>query len=302
MRFSEICIIYNPKSTRDSEGAAFALRDILRKELKGVPIDCVATRHRGHARILACERASTGKRPLIVSSSGDGGYNEVINGVMDAVHAHGSTDAVSAVLPAGNANDHSKTMHTRPLHQAICEESVVHLDLIKVTVTYPTKNTTTPRTLVHYAHSYAGVGITTNMAKELSSLKENPVKEFLRVVKVFGRSHAFTVMQEGKEKSYENMLFANINRMAKVLTLAPENLPDDGKFEVITSPSNRKLELVRKAVKAAVGKLKNTASRSHYEFRTVHEVSMQLDGEILDIPAGCTVTVESAHKALATVI
>jgi len=46
----------------------------------------------GHARELAATAAATG-RPLIVAISGDGVYNEVVNGIMDV---EGSS-AVSAV-------------------------------------------------------------------------------------------------------------------------------------------------------------------------------------------------------------
>ena len=56
------------------------------------------TNHTGHATELAREAAATGS-PLIVSDSGDGGYNEVVNGAM----------------ASGNANHHARFMHDEPL-------------------------------------------------------------------------------------------------------------------------------------------------------------------------------------------
>src|SRR4051812_41454633 len=93
-KYSKICIIYNPNSTGRSQRKAKDLQRQLRERLPDIPAVCLATEYAGHARELAFDIAQSEKKPLIISASGDGGYNEVINGVMEA----DNRQAVCAVL------------------------------------------------------------------------------------------------------------------------------------------------------------------------------------------------------------
>jgi diacylglycerol kinase family enzyme len=93
--FDRIVIIFNPNSTGDAPRSAEELRAELVRRLPAVPVELCPTQHAGHARDLAREAAGTG-RPLLVSVSGDGGYNEVVDGVMQA----GNSEAVCAVRAA----------------------------------------------------------------------------------------------------------------------------------------------------------------------------------------------------------
>jgi diacylglycerol kinase (ATP) len=87
------------------------------------------TEHAGHARDLARDAAATG-HPLIISVSGDGGYNDVVDGVMQA----GNEDVVCAVMAAGNANDHRRTTFERPLADAVVAGAARRIDLLRLTV------------------------------------------------------------------------------------------------------------------------------------------------------------------------
>jgi diacylglycerol kinase (ATP) len=89
----------------------------------------VPTERAGHARDLARETAQTG-HPLIVSVSGDGGYNEVVDGVLQA----GNDNAVCAVKAAGNANDHRRTTAQRSIIDAITAGEVRRIDLLRLTI------------------------------------------------------------------------------------------------------------------------------------------------------------------------
>ena len=81
--FDRIVVIFNPQSSGDGPQLADELRADLARRVPDVPVHLCPTERAGHARNLAREAARTG-HPLIVSVSGDGGYNEVVDGVMQA--------------------------------------------------------------------------------------------------------------------------------------------------------------------------------------------------------------------------
>lgn len=291
--FSEVFIIYNPKSTGDSKKLAKQLERKLTKVLPKIGIKTIATEYAGHARELACDLSKKIKQPLIISSSGDGGYNEVVNGVMDS----GNKQAVCAVLPAGNANDHGRTMHSDELWKMVLAGKVTQIDIIKVTVKSKRKKKT-----VRFAHSYVGLGLTPVIATELNKRKLNAFNEITLVIKTFMKYKPFEISHNGELLELNSILFANINQMAKVLTLASENRPDDGKFEVITFPASRKWELTKHLAKATLKNLETTHSLSEYSFKAIKKMPMQLDGEVMTLEADSRVVVESAHKLLKTIV
>jgi diacylglycerol kinase (ATP) len=291
--FSTIHIIYNPNSTGDSKSMARQLERELNKAMPKIEIQTVPTKYAGHARELAREIAESEKQPLVISSSGDGGYNEVVNGVMES----GNDKAICAVLPAGNANDHSRTMQDRPLSEAIIKGKPILIDLIKVSV-----KTSGQPIAIRYAHSYVGLGLTPVAATELNRHTLNSFREAVLVVRTFFKYRPFKIRHADKVIRLDSLLFANINQMAKVLTLAKENRPTDGKFEVILFPSKRKWKLIKRLTKAAATSLDTTKRRSKYTFSVIKKMPMQLDGEVMLLKAGSNVTVESAHKTLRTIV
>jgi diacylglycerol kinase family enzyme len=290
--YNHIAIIFNPESTGDSEQKARELAKTLRKSIKDVSIKCIATKYAGHAEKLAFEISKKEARPLIVSSSGDGGYNEVVNGVVSAKNPR----AICAVLPAGNANDHSRTMQKRPLADSIIKAKVTKIDLLEVDIKKDKERT------IRYAHSYVGLGLTPVVAVELNQNTLSSLKETFIILKAFFKYRPFSIRHEGKTYRLDSLLFGNINQMAKVLTIAPQNRPTDGKFEVVMFPSDRKWWLVKRLAKAVVSKLENLSRTSSYGFTTVKKMPMQLDGEVVVIKAKSHVTVKSQQKVLATIV
>ncbi|NEK58308.1 diacylglycerol kinase [Geodermatophilus sabuli] len=289
--FDRIVIIFNPQSTGNATESAEELRDDLARRLPAVPLEMRPTQRAGHARELAREASVTG-RPLLVSVSGDGGYNEVVDGVMQG----GNDQAVCAVRAAGNANDHRRVTRELPLADAIVAGEVRRIDLLRLTV----GSGATART--RYAHSYIGVGLTPVVAVDLEKGGKGSWKEILSVVRVFSRFRPFPIrLEDGRRRSIDSLVFANISEMAKYATLSDDGRPDDGRFEVITQRRTGKLRVLATAIRAATRGLGPQPSTTHYAFTTLAPMPLQLDGELMELDANTLVTVDIAPSALATV-
>lgn len=293
LSYKNIFIIYNPKSTGDS----VAMADALARKLKGnagLTIKLLGTQYAAHAEKLAYDTAKQFGNPLLVSSSGDGGYHEVINGALRAQNE--GAKPVCAVIPAGNANDHSRTMQDEPLHKNILKGKVTSLDVLEVII-----ETNGGKKTVRYGHSYAGLGITAVVAAELNKERLDFIKEKWIVLKKLVAYRPVTIVHGGRILKYDSLVFGNINQMAKLLTLSKDNKPQDGKFEVVAFPYNNKVGLLKKLIKSVAVGL-DPSRTANYSFRTEKKLVMQIDGEVLEIPAGSSVTVSSRRRLLQTVV
>jgi len=289
--FDRIVIIFNPQSTGDAPRSAQELQNELTRRLPAVPLALRPTGYAGHARQLAREAAGTGS-PLLVSVSGDGGYNEVVNGVMDA----GNDRAVCAVRAAGNANDHRRVTRERPLADAIVAGDVRRIDLLRLTVG------TGPAAQIRYAHSYIGVGLTPVVAVDLEKGGKGSWREIVSVVRAFSRFRPFPVRLEGgRRRSIDSLVFANIAEMAKYATLSEDGRPDDGRFEVITQRRTGKLRVLATVLRAATQGLGRQPTATHYAFTTLAPMPLQLDGELMELEADTRVAVDIAPRAMATI-
>ncbi|MFE4195997.1 diacylglycerol/lipid kinase family protein [Paenarthrobacter sp. NPDC056912] len=289
--FTSIVIIFNPNSTGDAPELAQQLHSKLSATLSyQTDITLQPTEHAGHAVELAREAAGKGGDVLVVSVSGDGGYNEVVNGVMHA----GNPQAVCAVLAAGNANDHSRITGTKPLAEAIAEGHVRNIDLLRI---HTGKNEDEPD---EYAHSYIGFGLTPVIATELEKGGKGAITEMVTVIKTFSKFQPFAIRQsDGKRRKFDSLVFANIPEMAKYATLSEaDNHPSDGKFEVIVFPHMPKWRVLLTALRATTQGLVEQPSVSSYEFTTLKPLPYQVDGEVKSVEADVTVRVECAPSAL----
>lgn len=294
--FDRVVVIFNPHSTGDAPALAEELAADLAERLPDLPVRLEPTQYAGHARVLAGEAAATG-RPLIISVSGDGGYNEVVDGVMKAGNEH----AVCAVKAAGNANDHRRATRERPLVDAIVAGDVVRIDLLRLTIGAGAGAE------VRYAHSYAGLGLTPVVAIDLEKGGKGSFREIVSVVRTFAKFRPFTIEVEpgevdpGGRRSIDSLLFANIAQMAKYATLSETGRPDDGRFEVIALPHTAKWRVLATAVRAAVRGLGPQPSARHYAFTTVKPMPLQVDGELVELEPDTSVSVDIAPAALATI-
>ena len=289
--FDRIVVIFNPHSTGEAPQAAEQLCGDLEERLPEVPVRLCPTEWAGHARELAFDAAKIG-RPLIVSVSGDGGYNEVVDGVMHA----DNPDAISAVLGAGNANDHRRTTRKQPLADAVTAGDVTRIDLLALTVGAGSEAHT------QYAHSYIGLGLTPVVAVDLEKGGKGSFKEILSVIRTFARFRPHRIeLEDGSRRTFDSLLFANITEMAKYATLSENGRPDDGRFEVVTVPHTSKWRILAVAIKAATRGLGPQPTATHYSFVTLKPTPLQLDGELLTLDAGTPVQVDIVPKALATI-
>ncbi|SDF84574.1 Diacylglycerol kinase family enzyme [Blastococcus aurantiacus] len=289
--FDRIVIIFNPNSTGNAQESAEELRGDLAVRLPDMPVTLSPTQHAGHARDLAREAAAAGS-PLVVSVSGDGGYNEVVNGMMDAANAR----AACAVRAAGNANDHRRVTREQPLADAIVAGEIRRLDLLRLTID------TRPTAEVRYAHSYIGVGLTPVVAVDLEKGGKGSWREIASVVRGFARFRPFPIrLEDGRRRRIDSLVFANIDEMAKHARLSEGGAPDDGRFEVITQRQTGKLRVLATAVRAATRGLGPQPSATHYAFTPLVPMPLQLDGELVELDADIPVAVDIAPLALATV-
>jgi diacylglycerol kinase (ATP) len=292
--YSAITIIYNPNSTGSGETLAMGLEKQLRKLSPRPRVAVVPTQYRGHAEALAYEIAHATERPLIISSSGDGGYHEIVNGIMRAQKE--GAHVVSGLLPAGNANDHFRNLHDKDMLSAIKAGKTQQIDLLKLSYSSEGKDH------IRYAHSYIGLGLTPEAGQELNRHKLNLWTEIWIVAKVLFRLRPVRLRVKGSLRTYDSLIFSNIPRMSKILSLSDVADARDGKFEITAFRRHSKLRLIARLFAASVNGLHGTRQASEFTFTTTGRTTIQLDGEIKHLPADVTVAVSIEPLTLRCII
>lgn len=289
----DVVILYNPNSTGDSERNARELADELRSHKRAdLQVTVQQTKHAGHGEEIAHEYALKGKEIILISSSGDGGYHELINGALSSK----KSKVITGLLPSGNANDHHSALARGDIARDILEQSYRHLDTLKITATVDGKAWT------RYAHSYAGIGISAVAADDMTRERPNVFSEKWLLIKSLFSFTSVKVIVGGHTRHYSSVLFSNISRMSKVLTLSDKNSPVDGKFEINSIRLGAKPLLIFQLLLAATIGLKSFRTVSNYRFTTARTTPIQLDGEVYHIDAGSEVTIESVQQNLCCVL
>jgi diacylglycerol kinase family enzyme len=290
--FSSITILYNPKSTGPSEKNAKRLERRLARTRYKDYVTIVPTRYAGHAEELARDIAKREAHPLIISSSGDGGYNEVVNGVLAA---KGRSSAVTGLLPSGNANDHYKQMHRPYVIRQILQTKVQQIDVLKLSAHVHGKS------WHRFAHSYIGFGLTPDIGQALNEADLNSKNEAVIFMKTLLKAKPFKVIMRGQPQEFSNIILSNVGKMSKIFSLSKTALVDDGKFEVFTTDQNR-AKLIREMVKSATVGVPHEERTDSFSFRTIKKLPVQLDGEVFEIDSDCKVTVVVVHRKLQCII
>jgi diacylglycerol kinase family enzyme len=292
--YQRIVIIYNPNSTGAAPARARRLHARLKR--RGVTgLELQETDYAGHGEQIAYAAAKKYRQPLLISVSGDGGYNEVINGAFRAMNEDASRRPVCTILPAGNANDHRRTVKKRPLVRAIVKSKPEAVDVLKLTVT------SGKQTRLRYAHSYIGLGLSSEAAAELNRHALGRWKELKIVLRTLLHFDPFVIeLPDGKHERLDSLVFANIHQMSKVMKLGTETNLHDGLFRVVAIPHRGRLQLLRVLLSIMTIGFKHPPQRSSYSFRLPKTELIHLDGEVSTIPGGSRLVVTAEHEALLT--
>jgi diacylglycerol kinase family enzyme len=227
---------------------------------------------------------------LVVAVSGDGGYNDAVNGVMDVP----GSNVVCMVVAAGNANDHHRSVGSLPALDAVVDGPVRSMDLLRLTVTGDRMDP-----VVRFAHSYIGFGLTAAMARGIEHAGKGRIRELTGVARTLPRLRPFEIERaDGARARFASLVLANVSRMAKYGTVSDSRDPSDGRFEVIGVPAAGRWALALMTLRAVTVGLGPQHSVERYAFTTLNALPLQIDGELLEVPAGAGVLVESAHRAI----
>lgn len=291
--FQRIVIIFNPNSTGDGPGNAKRLQKRLAEKVpKKTVIELAPTNHAGHGEALAKDFAMKYKRLLIVSSSGDGGYNDVVNGVI----ASKSKTAVVVVLPSGNANDHHRAVSHKSMIRRIVDAEIIVIDGIKIDATID------GRPWRRFAHSYIGFGLTAYIGRKLTEATLNPINEKWLVVKymLLFRSITLQIQPDLRWHHYASVIFSNINRMSKVIRLAPDAHLKDNRIELYQLRSRSFVRMLISLLFASTVGFKPVAQIERQVLLANKPVDVQLDGEVYILDGDRKITVSVAKNAIRT--
>jgi diacylglycerol kinase (ATP) len=290
---SHVFIIYNPNSTGDAKkNATTFARDLRKAPGFSAPIKLVETKYAGHAEELAVSFATKYSDSLIISSSGDGGYHDVVNGVLSSKDSQASV----GLLPSGNANDHYTAQHSGDTVQRITANDFKKFDVLKLRLR------DAQSTRVRYAHSYAGIGLTSRVGKELNKTELNRFNEVWLVLKHLWHHTSVKVAINDRPLRYESLVVSNIDRMSKVLSLSDNSSIKDGKFEINSVRQSNIFGLLSHLLRASTLGLNEHSQVSRFEFTCLQPLQIQIDGEIYECKKNTVIDITSEKQKLRTII
>lgn len=289
--YTSVIILFNPNSTGPSqENAQDVKRELEAKAGKSLKVQLIETQHAGHAEELAEKYSKSKDALLLVSSSGDGGYHELINGVMNAKKHAGKL--VVSLIPSGNANDHYNATKSTSYIDSVVQKNVRTMDLIKLTSTIDGKPWT------RYGHSYVGFGISAHVGKRLTDADLNIINEKYIVLKGLFDFRYIKISRKGKNVKYSSLIFSNISRMSKVLKLAEKSKLSDGKMEVSEIKYTNILVTILNLIRMMFVDISQQQSVEDYKFMTTKKTPVQVDGETYLLDADVDVRLSVVKKAI----
>ncbi len=287
-------IIYNPNSTGPGKNMAMDLKRKLKTEKPDLEVSLISTKRKGHGEVLAYDIARSVTHPLVISSSGDGGYHDVLNGLLKAQQE--GAQPIAGLLPAGNANDHYHNVHTDDIVAKILHNKTEKFDVLELCGTIHGK------TYTRYAHSYIGFGITPEIGAELNKTDLNTFREVGIVAKGLLNVKPIKIRRLGREREYSSIVFSNVRKMSKFVKVAKDASMHDGTFKVVTIRNKNTYNFIGKLLKATTLGLKTNKSYTNYVFYTLSPLKVQLDGEVHTLDTDTKVVIRANKEVLQTII
>ena len=302
LEYDRAILIANPVSRHNGVRAAHRIAAKLAGKWH-IKEEILQTERAKHAEQLAYDDVLNSNRPLVISVSGDGGYHEVLNGVLRAQRESGNSP-VTAVYRAGNGNDHYRALYgrrgLRSFAGSLLSGKVQPLDLLHVTLA-PLEG------LVEefYCHSYFAVGAQGEAAAMLrprawSNLRQSAWEYTVLPVRTFVGHQPFELEIAGETELCSNLSFHNIPLMAKRLMPSRYSHWNDGTAEVLKFGSGR-VDVLVNALSALriIGGLE-AEPFEHFSFSLPKGAHAQTDGEARWLEAGTEVTVRTERHAIYT--
>lgn len=290
MIFHTVIIIYNPNSTGDGKANAERLQKELGEKSDTLTVRVVPTEYAGHALEIASDHASD-EGVVIVSSSGDGGYNEVVNGVLQS-----GGDAAMAVLPSGNANDHYNALSSENLVNNIVSDESRSIEAIRL------ESVVDGERWIRYAHSYVGFGITPKIGKELTIRKLNAFNEKWHALYHLMKFKHVDISQDKTVRRYSSLIFSTIGRMSKIIKLEDSANQHDGKMEVYETEYQTPWQLLRTLLHASLNGISKSDRVMQYRLHTISKTMVQLDGEVFTLDPDADIVLTCEKAAIRTVL
>ena len=291
-----VAIIYNPKSTRDAHALAkktkHAIESQANAKKKRLAIELIPTQHQYHAEQITAAYALSRRPVIILSASGDGGYNEVVNGAL----SHRFSRVITGVLPGGNANDHHASITSGKQIDHIVDGIITRLDVIEL------NSYVDGSPYRRIAHSYAGIGISARVAGRIDESRPNLIGEKALLLHALFSFRHTTLIVDGQRNHYSSLIFSTVHQMSKVMKLSHVSRPDDGMFEINSIRFKSKLHLFMYAVRASTSGLEPTKTTSKFVCTTVRPTPIQIDGEPLILDGNATLIVRSKRRRLRCVL
>jgi len=234
-----------------------------------------------------------GQKDLIIAVGGDGTFHHVINcanGIVDF------SEVAFTVDPDGNANDwwHAVINNKKTYYRSLLSKSIKKADLLQITISRSNYSRTSSK---YYkkseekflAHSYFGLGFTPQAALALKGKSGNFARELFIVAREAFNCNSENVLEgENKEKVKISSLTYNLHElMAKVIkTNARFN---DGMFRKIVIYDKR--SLFKALPSGLFGRIEGCCGITD-EFELPYPATIQMDGEIKELPSGSILRLE----------